>query len=389
MFPTVVLKPGKEVPLQRGHLWVFSGAVASISNDITEGDVVAVQSARGEHLGFGFYGSASIAVRMVSSEKVMPDLAFWVQRFQRALRLREVLKIGESGTNCFRLIHGEGDGIPGLIVDIYGTAAVIQPHHAGTLRQAEYFAEALMQLTSLNLDTIYLKASGTLQGAQDRWLRGSADTAVVSEHGCSFEVNWATGQKTGFFIDQRDNRLLLKQLAGGCAVLNTFSYTGGFSIAALAGGASSVHSVDVSAPALALAQQNAVRNGFTDNHEIHCADTLKYFQQSGDTETFDIVILDPPAYAKSMAKRHNAVMGYKRLNVAGMQKVKSGGLLFTFSCSQVVDRELFRHTIAAAGMESGRSYRILHELSQAADHPVDLFHPEGAYLKGLLLAVDD
>lgn len=387
---TVVLAKGKEQALLRGHLWIFSGAVARISGDVQEGDIVAVQTAHGEHLGFGFYGNASIAVRMVTRGSEAPGPDLWSERLRNALQWRKRIGLpSESAGNAFRLFHGEGDGIPGLVIDVYGTAAVVQPHHAGIYRLADEIGAALLALNQegLALDTVYLKSSGTLSGeATDRWLHGEAREAVVQENDFSFRVNWAEGQKTGFFLDQRENRALLARYAAGREVLNTFSYTGGFSLASLKAGAEAVCSVDVSAKALATADQNAELNGVAARHSSVCQDTLKYLQEND--KLWDIVVLDPPAYAKSMHKRHNAVMGYKRLNTAGMARVKPGGLLFTFSCSQVVDRDLFRNTVAAAGMEAGRNMRILHELSQSPDHPVSLFHPEGAYLKGLVVAVD-
>jgi 23S rRNA (cytosine1962-C5)-methyltransferase len=387
---TVVLAKGKEQALLRGHLWIFSGAVARISGEVHEGETVAVQSARGEHLGYGFYGSASIAVRIVTRGNKIPGPELWAERLCTAWQWRQRLGLpSESAGNAFRLFHGEGDGIPGLVIDVYGSSAVVQPHHAGIYRLADEIGKALLSLAKvgLKLDTIYLKASGTLSGdVEDRWLHGDTSEALVRENDFAFQVNWAEGQKTGFFLDQRENRSLLARYAAGMEVLNTFSYTGGFSLAALKAGATSVCSVDVSAKALAVADKNAQINGVADAHSSVCQDTLKYLQEN--EKLWDIVVLDPPAYAKSMHKRHNAVMGYKRLNAAGMEKVKPGGLLFTFSCSQVVDRDLFRNTVAAAGMETGRNMRILHELSQSPDHPVNLFHPEGAYLKGLVLALD-
>lgn len=387
---TVVLAKGKEQALLRGHLWIFSGAVARMDGAVQEGDIVAVQSAQGLHLGYGFYGSASIAVRMVTRQAEVPGPALWIERLMAAWQWRRRMDLpSESAGNAFRLFHGEGDGIPGLVIDVYGTAAVVQPHHAGIYRLADEIAEALQQLRSagLELETIFLKATGTLTGAvEDRWLLGEAREAIVRENEFSFQVNWAEGQKTGFFLDQRENRALLARYARGREVLNTFSYTGGFSLAALKAGAASVCSVDVSSKALAIADRNAELNGVEARHTSVCQDVLKHLQEQD--RQWDIVVLDPPAYAKSMHKRHNAVMGYKRLNAAGMARVKPGGLLFTFSCSQVVDRDLFRNTVAAAGMEAGRNMRILHELSQSPDHPVNLFHPEGAYLKGLVIALD-
>ncbi|MBU6325757.1 MAG: class I SAM-dependent rRNA methyltransferase [Bacteroidetes bacterium] len=384
---SVILKPGKEQAVRRGHPWIFSGAVKKVSAGVAEGDTVQVFTHDLQFIGTGFWGNASIAVRLMRRTPGPLDQDFWNEVILNAWNWRRRMGLaGSRHTNCFRLIHGEGDGLPGLIVDVYGTHAVVQPHHEGMLRAADKVAEALKNLKEAALETIYLKATGTLPGATDIWLMGNAAGAEVMESGIRYRINWVEGQKTGFFLDQRPNRDLLAAYASGCSVLNAFSYTGGFSMAALSRGATRVLSVDVSQKALDLAASNAILNGWEERHEVLCADVPKFLKEQ--TDQFDIVVLDPPAFAKSIQKRHNAVMAYKRLNAAGFQAVKPGGLLFTFSCSQVVDRELFRHTITAAGLESGRSIRILHELSQGPDHPVNLFHPEGAYLKGLVLAVD-
>ncbi len=384
---SVILKPGKDQAVRRGHPWVFSGAVKQATPGIAEGDTVLLYAHDGAFLGSGFWGNASIAVRIVRRSMGALDQEFWNAAILNAWNWRRRIGLaGSRNTNCFRLVHGEGDGLPGLIIDVYGAHAVVQPHHEGVFRATAAIAQALRNIAGASFETIYLKASGTMPGKEDAWLQGTASGADVLESGIRYHINWVEGQKTGFFLDQRPNRDLLANYARGCSVLNAFSYTGGFSMAALGQEATRVLSVDVSQKALNLAVHNASLNGWQERHEAICADVQQFLKNI--SETFDIVVLDPPAFAKSIQKRHNAVMAYKRLNTSGLQAVKSGGLLFTFSCSQVVDRELFRHTITAAGMESGRSIRILHELSQGPDHPVNLFHPEGAYLKGLVLAVD-
>jgi 23S rRNA (cytosine1962-C5)-methyltransferase len=384
---SVILKPGKDQAVRRGHPWIFSGAVKQVGAGVAEGDTVRVYTHDKQFIGTGFWGNASIAVRIVSREDLPLNQDFWNAAIARAWLLRRRIGLaGNPQTDCFRLVHGEGDDLPGLIIDLYGKHAVVQPHHEGMLRAAEYIGTALKNLPDMVFETIYLKASGTMPQAKDAWLHGVEREAVVKESGILYRVNWVEGQKTGFFLDQRPNRDLLGHYAAGCSVLNAFSYTGGFSMAALNGGAERVLSVDVSQKAIDLAAANAALNGWQERHETLCADVPQFLKEN--LERFDIVVLDPPAFAKSIQKRHNAVMAYKRLNTAGFQTVKPGGLLFTFSCSQVVDRDLFRHTITAAGMESGRRIRILHELSQGPDHPVNLFHPEGAYLKGLVLAVE-
>jgi 23S rRNA (cytosine1962-C5)-methyltransferase len=389
----VFLKPGKEEPVRRFHPWVFSGAIGRMEGEGRDGEIAEVYSRGGELLGVGHYHRGSIAVRLLSFVPADPErLDFWVGKFQRALALRQTIKVGEA----YRLIHGEGDGLPGLIVDIYGSTAVVQCHSFGMHRQRQLIAEALRTVLEGRLEAVYDKSSETLpgkfmEGQENTYLWSAvpepAASAVVEENGVRFRVNWETGQKTGFFLDQRDNRRLLTAYTPGKTVLNAFCYTGGFSAYALKSGARAVHSVDISGKAMELTTENvALNQPFPGEHTGFTEDVLR-FLHGGDT-LYDVIVVDPPAYAKTLEKRHNAVQGYKRLNEAAIRRVAPGGILFTFSCSQVVDRELFNHTIVAAALEARRPVRVIHQLSQAPDHPVSIFHPEGSYLKGLVLHVD-
>jgi 23S rRNA (cytosine1962-C5)-methyltransferase len=385
-----VLKPGKEVSLLRKHPWVFSGAIQEIE-EVYIGDWVQVFDHKGRLLGTGQVGDGSIAIRMVAFEAIEPNTAFWQSKLANCLGLRQQLGFGiNTPTTAYRLVHGEGDNLPGLILDIYNDCAVIQAHSLGMYNSINHIAEALENLKDLKLKTIYNKSFAAMHGTvdPDGFLLGDTPETVAHENGLAFTVNWVTGQKTGFFLDQRDNRDLLRRFAKGKTVLNTFCYTGGFSVAALAGGATKVISADISQTAIDLANNNVslmqLQTGQT--HEGMVVDVMK---QLGDIDTqFDIVVLDPPAFAKSLSKKHKAVMGYKRLNAMGMKRVAPGGLLFTFSCSQVVDDVLFANTVTAAGIEAGRNCRILYRLGQGADHPVNLYHPEGHYLKGLVLQLE-
>ena len=385
-----VLKPGKEVSLLRKHPWVFSGAIQEL-DDAYIGDWVQVFDSRDRLLGTGQVGDGSIAIRMIAFEAIEPNVQFWKSKLQNCLNLRQHLGFGPATpTNAYRLVHGEGDNLPGLIIDIYNDCAVIQAHSLGMYNSLNDIAEALEQLESLQLKTIYNKSAAAMHGTvdEDGFLLGDTPETIAQENGLQFKVNWVTGQKTGFFLDQRDNRNLLRQFSKGKTVLNTFCYTGGFSVAALAGGASKVVSADISNTAINLANENVALMKFKkgQTHEGIAVDVMKSLSE--DTEQFDIVVLDPPAFAKSLSKKHKAVMGYKRLNAMGINRVKPGGLLFTFSCSQVVDDVLFANTVTAAGIEAKRNCRILYRLGQGADHPVNLYHPEGHYLKGLVIQVE-
>lgn len=385
-----VLKPGKEVSLLRKHPWVFSGAIQEL-DDAYVGDWVQVYDSRNKLLGTGQVGDGSIAIRMLAFEAIDPNVDFWKSKLQACHQLRQHLGFGPNKpTNSYRLVHGEGDNLPGLIIDIYNDCAVIQAHSLGMYNSINQIAEALEQLDALPLNTIYNKSAAAMHGTvdQDGFLLGDNPETIAQENGLKFKVNWVTGQKTGFFLDQRDNRDLLRQFSENKSVLNTFCYTGGFSVAALAGGATKVVSADISGTAIQLANENVAQMNLKkgQSHVGIAVDVMKYLGE--DTEQFDIVVLDPPAFAKSLSKKHKAVMGYKRLNTMGLKRVKPGGLLFTFSCSQVVDDVLFANTVTAAGIEAQRNCKILYRLGQGADHPVNLYHPEGHYLKGLVIQVE-
>ena len=389
----VHLKPKRESSVRRRHPWIFSGGIAKIEGKPADGDLVEVFSSRGDWLALGHYQEGSIMVRVISFEPATADEDFWVRKLENAWSYRQQLDLTDNTqTTCFRLLHAEGDEAPGLIIDIYGETAVLQCHSIGMYLQREQIASALKKVAGDRIKAIYDKSAESLPNRaglspENTYLHEvEAPTKQVLENGHAFNIDWVGGQKTGFFLDQRINRALLAKYAPGKTVLNTFSYSGGFSIYALKAGATKVVSVDVSGKAVELAIENAKLNGFESPiHEGVKADVLQYFRQ--ETQTYDIVVVDPPAFAKHLKKRHNAVQGYKRLNAAAFHKVKPGGLLFTFSCSQVVDRQLFYDTIVAAAQESGRHIRVMHLLSQPPDHPVSLYHPEGSYLKGLVLQV--
>lgn len=394
----VFLKPGKEEPVRRFHPWVFSGAISRIEGKPADGDLAEVFDRQGNLLGAGHFHHGSIAVRLLSFGPAdLQSPAFWVQKLQAALAVRQTTGLaGHPATNCYRLVHGEGDGLSGLIIDVYGGVAILQCHSIGMHRQRALIAEALKQIYGTSLRAVFDKSKEALppkyaEQVQNGYLFESPDEknrlAQVLENGVQFHIDWEGGQKTGFFLDQRDNRQLLTQFVRDKTVLNAFCYTGGFSCYALKAGAKLVHSVDISAKAMEMTARNVDLNApWLGRHEGFTEDVLRFLNQT--EQLYEVMVVDPPAYAKNLEKRHNAVQGYKRLNEAALRKVAPGGILFTFSCSQVVDRELFYHTIAAAAMEVKRPVRVLHHLTQGADHPVSLFHPEGAYLKGLVLYVE-
>lgn len=389
----ITLHAGKEVSLQRFHPWVFSGAIKKMQGEPQDGDTVEVYSSRNEFLGVGHYQKGSITVRIFSFEPTAADAIFWKSKLQRAYDFRQVLGFTNNPqTNVYRLVFAEGDGLPGLIIDVYNDTAVVQAHSIGMYRAKEYIANALQQIYGAKLRAVYDKSAETLHLQQteaplNSYLIGSGDEAqVVVENGNPFYVDWVTGQKTGFFIDQRENRELLAKYSPGKAVLNTFCYTGGFSVYALNAGAMLVHSVDSSRKAIELTNRNAALNNAGDRHAAFAVDTFSFLKQP--PHLYDVIILDPPAFAKHHHVRHNAVMGYKRLNAEALKQIKPGGILFTFSCSQAVDRNLFNNTIMAAAIEAGRNIKVMHHLSQPADHPVSIYHPEGEYLKGLVLFVE-
>ena len=394
----VILKPHREESLLRYHPWVFSGAIAQITGHPSEGDLVSVQSADGQLLACGHYQIGSIAVRILSFDEdpTLPD--FWYRMLLRAYQLREACGLAASAqTNCYRLVHGEGDGLPGLIVDYYDGVCVLQAHSVGMFRAKNAIADALREVYGDRLKAVYDKSSGTapfkagldlVDGYLYRAPGFTADEQAVLENGNRFLVNWQEGQKTGFFLDQRENRARVGALAKGRKVLNLFCYTGGFSIYALAGGAVHVDSVDSSQRAMDMVDRNVALNGFSpDLHTSYCADAIDFVKNIPES-AYDLVIVDPPAFAKHRGALKNALRAYQRLNAAAIAKVAPGGFVFTFSCSQVVDKEAFALAVFSAAAETGRSVRILDRLNQPADHSVNIYHPEGEYLKGLLLYVE-
>lgn len=390
-YPEITLKKGKEITVKRQHHWLFSGAVAQKPDDLKEGEIIKVMDFQNRFLAIGFYALGSIMVRMISFEDRTIDTRFWEEKLRSAYTLRnDILSLSNAKTNAYRLVHGEGDHLPGLIIDYYHGTAVVQAHHAGIFQQLNAIAEALKNIYGTDLKAIYDKSSGTLKGQnhlKGNWLFGEAKSQEITENGISFHVNWEEGQKTGFFIDQRENRLLLTQYSQNKKVLNAFCYTGGFSLCALKGGAKEVHSVDISQSAIDTCKTNLETNGY-DVVKNPCitGDVIPYLQDMAND--FDLIVLDPPAFAKNIRSRHNAVQAYKRINAMAIKRIAPGGIIFTFSCSQVVDRELFLHTVTSAGLEVGRKVRILYHLNQSPDHPINLFHQETAYLKGLVLHVE-
>jgi len=399
MIPQIYLRRGKEESLQRRHPWIFSGAIDHIraeeEAEIAEGALVEVYTHAGDFIAQGHYQIGSIAVRVLSFEREAIDAAWWRRRLEVAYDVRRTLHLADNAeTTCYRLVHGEGDSLPGLVVDIYGTTAVVQCHSVGMYRARMEIAAAIRAVYGERIAAIYDKSSQTVPykaglGAVDGYLWGRADnpSQVVLEHGERFLVNWEQGQKTGFFLDQRENRELVKRYAKGRTVLNTFCYTGGFSVYAMAGGAREVCSVDSSERAVALAAENMRLNfGEGAAHTEVAADAVEYLRDIGDR--YDMIILDPPAFAKHHKVLGNAMQGYKRLNARALSQIRPGGILFTFSCSQAVSKELFRTTVFSAAAIAGRRVRILHQLTQPADHPINIYHPEGEYLKGLVLYVE-
>ena len=394
----IILKPRREESILRYHPWVFSGAIAQIVGHPAEGDLVSVVGADGKLLACGHYQIGSIAVRILSFDEDPTKPDFWTLMLSRALRLREAMGLaGSAQTNCYRLVHGEGDGLPGLIVDYYDGVCVLQAHSVGMFRAKNAIADALREVYGDSLKAVYDKSSGTapfkaglelIDGYLWKAPGFDADESVVLENGNKFLVNWNEGQKTGFFLDQRENRARVGALARGRNVLNLFCYTGGFSIYALAGGAKHVDSVDSSARAMAMVDRNVELNGFTpEQHTSYCADAIDFVKNVPDG-AYDLMIVDPPAFAKHRGALKNALRAYQRLNAAAISKVAPGGFIFTFSCSQVVDKEAFALAVFSAAAETGRSVRILDRLNQPGDHSVNIYHPEGEYLKGLLLYVE-
>ena len=390
---TIQLRRGKAESLRRFHPWVFSGAIAAQSRDLQEGDLVQVLDDQGKFIAVGHYQIGSIAVRVLSFEQRSIDKAFWEERLREAYRLRRVLKLaGRSDNDVYRLVHGEGDRLPGLVVDVYGATAVMQAHSVGMHVQREAIADAIIQATEGAIRNVYYKSETTLPykaelGQENGFLRGGSPANVATENGLKFHIDWLKGQKTGFFVDQRDNRSLLEHYAKDRSVLNMFCYTGGFSVYALRGGATMVHSVDSSSKAIDLTRANVELNFPEDTrHEAFAEDAFKYLQRAG--HDYDLIVLDPPAFAKHKEALRNALKGYTRLNAITFEKIKPGGIVFTFSCSQAVNKDQFRLAVFTAAAQSGRHVRILHQLHQPADHPINIYHPEGEYLKGLVLQVE-
>lgn len=393
-YPVITLRPGKEESLLRFHPWVFSGAIARMPQNIEEGDIVEVHAADGTPLGTGHFQIGSIAVRVLTTDTdVDIDENFYGSRLADAYRLRRTLGLIRDDNNACRLVHGEGDFLPGLIVDVYGSTAVLQAHSPGMHFARNIIANALVALPDAGIRNVYYKSETTLPykanlDPQNEYIIGSYDTDIALENGLKVHVDWLKGQKTGFFVDQRDNRLMLQHYARGRRVLNMFCYTGGFSIYALRGGAEMVHSVDSSAKAVALTNRNVELNFGSDApHEAFAVDAFKYLQDMPDG-AYDLVILDPPAFAKHRRAIPNALRGYQKLNARAIEKMPKSSILFTFSCSQAISKEQFRLAVFSAAAQTGRRVRILHQLTQPADHPVNIYHPEGEYLKGLILYIE-
>lgn len=393
MTKTIILKRGKEESLLRFHPWVFSGAIARLPEGIEEGETVWVEASDGRMLGTGHYEAGSIAVRMLSPEKCEIGETFYAERLNQAWALRRKLGLVRDDNTTFRLVHGEGDFLPGCVVDIYGDTAVLQAHSPGMHFARHTIARALTELPDAGIANVYYKSETTLPfmarlDPVNDYLIGGYDTNIAIENGLKFNIDWLKGQKTGFFVDQRDNRQLLQRFSQGAKVLNMFCYTGGFSVYAMRGGASLVHSVDSSAKAVALTDANIELNFSGDKrHKSFAEDAFKYLARM-EKGTYDLIVLDPPAFAKHRSAIRNAMIGYRRLNAAAFEKIAPGGILFTFSCSQAISKEQFRLAVFTAAASTGRKVRILHQLTQPADHPVNIYHPEGEYLKGLVLHVE-
>lgn len=392
-YKKVYLKKGKEQSLDRFHPWVFSGAIAHLDDGIEEGETVDVFSANGRFIAVGHYQIGSIAVRVLSFDDCDINLDYWFSSLKGALNMRIALGLadGRAG-DSYRLVHGEGDFLPGLVIDVYGKTAVMQAHSVGMHIHRNEISHELLAVMGGRIDNVYYKSETTLPykaelGQEDGFLCGGDADNVAVENGLKFYVDWLKGQKTGFFIDQRDNRSLLEHYASGRNVLNMFCYTGGFSVYAMRGGAAAVHSVDSSAKAIELTEKNVELNFPGDKrHVAYCDDAFKFLDNVADK--YNLIVLDPPAFAKHRAALHNALKGYTRLNAKALEKIQPGGILFTFSCSQVVTKDNFRNAVFTAAAVARRKVRILHQLHQPADHPINIYHPEGEYLKGLVLYVE-
>jgi 23S rRNA (cytosine1962-C5)-methyltransferase len=391
--PKIILGSGKDQSPKRFHPWIFSGAISKGNAELADGDVVEVYSNKNEYLCTGHYQKGSIAIRIFSFEQINPDTAFWKEKIQKAYNYRKAIGIiGNDDTNVYRLVYGEGDGMPGLIIDFYNGTAVLQAHSIGMHRERDKIVQALKDIYGAGLKAVYDKSKESLsdrygEKLEDGYLFGEDKEKQVLENGNKIRVDWEEGQKTGFFIDQRENRKLVGKYAKGKKVLDCFCYAGGFSVYALKAGAAEVHSVDSSKTAIKLTDDNIQLNfGEGAKQTSHVADAFDFLKDNQNE--YDVMIVDPPAFAKHRDARHQAMMGYKRLNALAIQGIKPGGIIFTFSCSQVVDKYLFHGAITAAAIETGRTVRILQYLSQPADHPISIYHPEGEYLKGMVLFVE-
>lgn len=394
LYPVIKLRKGKDEAVRRHHPWIFSGAIETAAPNLQAGDIVSVVDSKNEILGTGFAEAGNIAIKILSFSNRKIDNTFWQERLKKAFELRKMMGLTNNvSTNCYRLVHSEGDNLPGLIIDIYGKTAVVQAQTEGMALNVKTISDALMTIEGLNIDSVYNKSSEAMQrmgkdAVEDGYIIGNKSDDFVLENDSRFLIDWEEGQKTGFFLDQRNNRELVRQLAKDKTVLNTFCYTGGFSVTALHGGAKKVVSIDCSKKAIAACEKNISLNGFDINKNPSIAEDAKLFLQNMKKDKFDLIILDPPAFAKNHRSLHKGLQGYKFINHEAITKIKEGGLLFTFSCSQAVDKAQFQSIVMAAAIETGRKVQILYQLDQPEDHPVNIFHPEGAYLKGLVLKID-
>ena len=393
MYKSIYLKKGKEESLNRFHPWIFSGAIRHMDDGIEEGEIVNVYTYSNDFIAVGHYQIGSITVRVLSFSNIEINHDYWCKRLNAAFKMRQSVGIADSlDNNTYRLVHGEGDFLPGLVIDCYGETAVMQAHSVGMHVCREDICRALIEVMGGRIKHVYYKSETTLPykaelGQENGFIYGKTENDVALENGLKFHVDWLRGQKTGFFVDQRENRSLLEHYAKGKSVLNMFCYTGGFSVYAMRGQAKLVHSVDSSAKAVELTNRNIELNFPGDTrHEAFCEDAFKYLANHDDK--YDLIVLDPPAFAKHRSALRKALSGYTRLNMNGLQHIKHGGILFTFSCSQVVSKDNFRNAVFAAAVQVGRKVRILHQIHQPADHPINIYHPEGEYLKGLVLYVE-
>ena len=393
-YPIIKLRRGKDEAVKRYHPWIFSGAIETAADGLQAGDIVTVVDYKNNILGTGFAEAGNIAVKILTFDNRKIDKFFWKERLEKAFELRKLMGLTDNEhTNSYRLVHSEGDELPGLIIDVYNKTAVVQAQTEGMALNVKTIAEVLMTIEGLNINSVYNKSSEAMQrmgkeAVEDGYLIGENSDDFVLENDSKFLVDWEGGQKTGFFLDQRFNRDLVRQLAKDKNVLNTFCYTGGFSVTALRGGANKVVSVDCSKKAIAACEKNIALNGFSVEDNPSVAEDAKLFLQNMKKGEFDLIILDPPAFAKNHKSLHKGLQGYKFINLEAMKKIKEGGLLFTFSCSQAVDKAQFQSIVMAAAIEAGRKAQIIFQLDQPDDHPVNIYHPEGAYLKGLVLKID-